>query len=118
MPTIEIPDDPRIERAIEHVRENIDRQIPLSELAGAACMSTSHFSRRFKRKVGLTPKEYVTKSRMEKARYLLVTGTLSIAAIAFVCGYATQAHFTTRFKAAYGKTPARYAQSVTKTESI
>lgn len=118
MPTSEIPGDRRIGRAIEHVHENIERQIPLSELADAACMSPSHFSRRFKRAVGVSPKEYVTKSRMEKARSLLVAGTLSIAAIAFVCGYATQAHFTTRFKAVYGKTPARYAQAVTKTKSI
>lgn len=109
--------DERLKRAIQHVQENTERTTRLEDMAQAACMSPHHFSRTFKKAMGISPVKFAAKNRMEKARHLLRAGTLSIAAVAFVCGFSTQAHFTTKFKSFYGKTPARYQQAITKTKS-
>jgi AraC family transcriptional regulator len=97
-------------RAIAHIEDNPDRAISLRELAGAAGLSRFHFSRVFKRHLGLSPARYVERARIEQAKALIVNAEMSLANIAEAVGFADQSHFSRRFRVNEGRTPATFAR--------
>ena len=65
-------DDPsRVERALEWLSRNFERQPTLAEAAGHVGLSEYHFQRRFTRQVGLSPKKYVQFLTLERAKEAL-----------------------------------------------
>ena len=90
------------------VRDNLDQEITLDQLAKLAGISYSGFSRRFKARMGITPYQYVIQERIEEAKHLLLHKDLSLAHIAEVTGFSSQSHFTTVFKRSTKLTPLRY----------
>jgi AraC family transcriptional regulator len=99
-----------IRRAIAYIEDNPDRAISLGELAGAAGLSRFHFSRVFKRHLGVSPARYVERSRIEQAKTLIVNARMSLAGIAQAVGFADQSHFSRRFRLHEGRTPATFAR--------
>jgi AraC family transcriptional regulator len=97
-------------RAIAYIEDNPDRAISLRELAGAAGLSRFHFSRVFKRQLGLSPARYVERARIEQAKALIVNARMSLAAIAQAVGFADQSHFARRFRANEGRAPGAFAR--------
>ncbi|MEM7624927.1 MAG: AraC family transcriptional regulator, partial [Planctomycetota bacterium] len=55
----------------DYVEAHLAEDLTLAELAGAACLSVSHFSRQFKRTTGRTPHQYVMERRVERVKALL-----------------------------------------------
>ncbi|HUP30915.1 MAG TPA: helix-turn-helix domain-containing protein, partial [Usitatibacter sp.] len=98
----------RLLRVVAYVDENLDGQIGVEEMSSVACLSTHHFSRMFRRSMGMTPHDFVTQRRIARARELLATTQLPLQDIAGRVGYQTQAHFTRAFGEATGTTPMRY----------
>ncbi|HUP30870.1 MAG TPA: AraC family transcriptional regulator [Usitatibacter sp.] len=98
----------RLLRVVAYVDENLDGQIGVEEMSSVACLSTHHFSRMFRRSMGMTPHDFVTQRRIARARELLATTELPLQDIAGRVGYQTQAHFTRAFGEATGTTPMRY----------
>ena len=82
-------------------------QIALESLADTAGMSMVAFSAAMKAANGLTPYKYVLSRRLEKARTLVETSALSLAEIAFQCGFSSQSHMTDVFRAKLGATPGK-----------
>ncbi len=97
-------------RAIAYIEDNPDRNVSLAELAGAAGVSRFHFSRLFRRKIGQSPVRYVERSRIERAKILIVQAELSLADIAQAVGFSDQSHFTRRFRFHEGRTPGQFAR--------
>ena len=62
----------RIERALDWLSRNFERQPSLAEAAGHAGLSEYHFQRLFRRQVGLSPKKYVQFLTLERAKEALV----------------------------------------------
>src|SRR6202000_1449252 len=56
-----------VRRAIAYIEDNPDRSISLRELAAASGLSRFHFSRLFKRQLGVSPARYVESARIEQA---------------------------------------------------
>ena len=54
-----------------HIRQNLARRISVAELAQVACLSPSHFHAQFKDSVGLSPHQYLLKTRLDRAARLL-----------------------------------------------
>jgi AraC family transcriptional regulator len=63
----------------------------------------------------MTPHRYVLKRRVERARELLTKTHLSIAEIAYRCGFANQAHLTLAFGKECGLTPGEYRRQLSRT---
>ena len=61
----------QVERALDWLSRNFERQPSLAEAAGHAGLSEYHFQRRFRRQVGLSPKKYVQFLTLERAKEML-----------------------------------------------
>jgi AraC family transcriptional regulator len=99
-----------IRRALAYINDQPARQISLEELATVSGLSRFHFSREFKRHVGMTPVEYVESGRIAQAKELIQRAELSLAQVALAVGFADQSHFTRRFRHHVGCTPAAFAR--------
>jgi AraC family transcriptional regulator len=94
----------RIERYID---ENLERPIGLPELATVAGLSRWHFLRLFRKTVGVSPHDYVTQRRLERAKHLLRTTDRSVMDIAAEVGM-THSHFSRVFSRKLGVTPTAF----------
>lgn len=100
-------------RALNHfIDECSDAKIELASLAGIADMPMLRFSREFKSFTGATPYRYVLDRRIAKARSMIESSSLSLAEIAFRCGFSSQSHMTDVFSAKLGATPGAIRRAI------
>lgn len=97
-----------LRRALSYIEDQPDVRISLSDLAAAAGLSRFHFSRLFRRHIGMTPALYVERSRIERAKNMMRVNEVSLADVAYAVGFADQSHFTRRFRHHEGCTPSDY----------
>src|SRR6185503_6617575 len=76
-------------------------------MASAACMSPSHFSRRFRATYGETPYSYLMTRRIERAKALLRQG-MSVTDTCVTVGCTSLGSFSSRFTEIVGETPTQY----------
>jgi AraC-like DNA-binding protein len=74
-------------------------------------MPESRFVRLFRMTTGMPPYRWVRAFRLEQAKELLFNSSLSLAQIAYDCGFADQSHFTRAFAAATGTTPGAWRRA-------
>ena len=92
----------------QHIERHYAEPIKMPEMAALAGLSSTHFNRRFKQLLRMTPMQYLRAVRVEAARELLTTTSRSPAEIAALVGYTDQSHLTKRFREVTGMTPAAY----------
>jgi len=97
-----------IEDACTVIHQQLDQHHPLSFYAEYCNLSVSRFSHIFKEITGISPREYISNARIEKAASMLTSTYLTIAEIAQKTGYYDQNHFTKAFKQRTGFTPKQY----------
>ncbi|MFQ6548000.1 helix-turn-helix domain-containing protein [Aestuariibius sp. 2305UL40-4] len=97
--------DPRITRAVDYIEAHLGNDLSVAGIAAAAAMSPSWFQTAFRSVMGLPVFAYVRERRLDRARTLLADRRLSIAQIAYACGFASHSHMTRLFTARYGASP-------------
>ena len=95
----------------DYINENIAAEIKLSDLATLAGISQFHFSRLFKKSVGISPIQYLIKQRIERAKLLLKNSELSVTEIALSCGFNSHSHLGKYFRQLTGFSPSEYRVS-------
>ncbi len=98
----------KIQQALRFINDNYRSDIRLYSIAAKAGMSSSHFSRTFKKVMGLSYQEYLNNRRIMKAKNLLRTSPRSISEIALSLGFADTTGFGRIFKKLTGQTPSAY----------
>jgi AraC family transcriptional regulator len=98
----------RLNRVIEYVEANLDREIALSALARTAGMSAHYFCELFKQSVHLSPYQYVLRRRIEHAQSLLREPGVTVFEAAMRSGFSDQSQFTKIFRRVVGVTPTSY----------
>lgn len=78
-------------RTLAYIEANLASKMDLGDLANLVALSRSHFSRAFKRCVGLSPMEYVIMRRVERAKSMISGTREPLAEVALACGFADQA---------------------------
>lgn len=101
-------------RALAHVEENLGSKIAIRELAALVSFSKSHFSRAFKRSLGLSPMAYVTKRRVERAKVMMISTDRQLTEIALACGFADQSHLNRSFRRIVGMSPGVWRRTNTE----
>jgi AraC family transcriptional regulator len=98
----------KLEAVTDYIQCHCDRNISLSELATLAEMSLHYFARSFKQQIGLSPHQYLIRSRIERAKQLLLQNDLTVVEIAHRVGFADQSHLCRHFKQLTGLTPKQW----------
>ena len=101
-------DDPsQVERALEWLSCNFERQPSLAEAAGHVGLSEYHFQRRFRRQVGLSPKKYVQFLTLERAKEALAKSR-SVLDAAYASGLSGPGRLHDLFVNVEAMTPGEY----------
>lgn len=93
---------------VQFVEVHYAESISMAQMAELAGLSSTHFNRRFRQLLRMTPMQYLRIVRVQAAQRLLTTTSRSLAVIATDVGYTDQSHLTKRFRAVTGMTPAAY----------
>ncbi|PLS16016.1 DNA-binding response regulator [Bacillus sp. M6-12] len=97
-----------IESAIQYIQINYGESLTLKGISELVYLSPSYFSRLFKEETGMTFVEYLSFTRVQKAKSMLRLSSLPIEVIANNTGFANSSYFATAFKKIVGKTPSEY----------
>lgn len=100
-----------IVKAIHFIKNNYNLPITLDEIVNSSGLSKYHFSRLFKKTIGLTPIKYLSETRINKAIELLKDHSLTIEDIALNVGFSTSNYFCKVFRASIGLPPGEYRKS-------
>ena len=101
-----------IDYAINFLNDRLRTQgLRVADAASMVNMSVSQFSRKFRAKVGVSPRMFVIARRVEEAKRLLLNPELTISAIAGDLGYADAFYFSRQFHIATGLTPSEFRQA-------
>lgn len=92
-------------KAARFIEERYAERLVLADIAGAAGLEERTFLRRFAKRYGMSPTDYLRLARCKAAAELLASSSLSVAQIGWRVGYAESASFGRAFKAVFGISP-------------
>lgn len=101
-----------VQRAITYIRDQLDADLTLQQIADEAHISKFHLSRTFHTEVGLPLTAYVRQTRITRAKILLNDDSLSIADIAGQVGYQQASQFIRAFRYHTGTTPGAWRRDM------
>jgi AraC family transcriptional regulator len=100
--------DFRIKRAIAHMRDNISKDVGMTQLARIAGLSRSHFFELFRSCTGLSPRLYMDALCLDAATRTLVATTDPLTEIAKTLGFSAPGHFSRFFHQHTSVSPSAY----------
>ena len=98
----------RLRRARDLIDRRLTEDLTIAEVAASVHLSSAHFTRRFRAAYGETPHQYLLTRRLERAAWLLRSGT-SVTDACTAVGFSSLGSFSSRFREVYGITPSAYA---------
>lgn len=104
----------KIRLAKEIIIQKMANPPTLQELADEILLPLNRLKEGFKQVYGNTVFGFLLKYKMERARQLLVSGSLNVNEIGQELGYSSPSHFIVAFKREFGTTPKKYAMSLTQ----
>jgi transcriptional regulator GlxA family with amidase domain len=99
------------ERARAWALERLEQPLTLRQLADREAMSVRTFTRRFREEVGLSPGQWLTQQRVERARQLLESTDLGVDRIAREAGFGTGASMRQHLQSSLGVSPTVYRRT-------
>lgn len=105
---------PVITRAKQFIREHQTEDLSLGQVAKAVNTSTFYFCKLFKKAAGLNFTEFLSRTRIERAKNLLLNPNLRVSEIAFEVGFQSLTHFNRVFKKIVGQSPTEYRSHLTR----
>jgi AraC-like DNA-binding protein len=103
----EMADLVQLRRARDFMDRNFAEPLDVPAIASKACMSSAHFSRKFRAAYGETPYAYLMTRRMERAKVLL-RNRRSVTDTCVAVGCTSLGSFSSRFTEIVGETPSQY----------
>lgn len=97
----------RLNSVLHYIDTSAKQDITVAKLASLMGISEKYFITLFKDIIGLSPRQYVIRKKMEKALQYLYEGSFSITEIAAMTGYQDLYAFSKAFKKIYGVSPSK-----------
>ena len=104
--------NPYVTAAKDYIAHNYDKCIKISDIAKSLSLDRTYFSTLFKSQTGMSPQEYLTEFRLERAAELLMKKQFSVAQIADKSGYSDIVNFSRMFKKHFGTAPSKYRDMI------
>jgi AraC-like DNA-binding protein len=101
-------DERRITAALRRIEAEAHEHLALADLARDAAMSPYHFLRTFQQLVGMTPHQFVLRTRLHRAAVRLRQSDETVSAVAFDMGFGDLSTFNRRFRKVMGLSPSAY----------
>jgi AraC family transcriptional regulator, melibiose operon regulatory protein len=98
----------------EHALENISAE----DVAKVANLHPNYAMTLYKRGVGLTIKQSITRHRLDTAQSMLIASDLPVASIAFDCGFGSLSSFYAAFEQRFHKSPAAFRQTYNRIAKV
>src|SRR5262249_6545323 len=96
----------RLSRARKFIDESYQLPLDLTEISRQSCLSRYHFLRLFRDAFNTTPHQYLIQRRIEKAKELLRSRSLSITDVCFEVGFESLGSVCSLFRKRVGPAPA------------
>ena len=100
-----VRDEQRVTRALDLIEARHAEPLSLATIADAVHMSPYHFLRVFRAVAGVTPHQYLVRTRLRHAAIALATTDRPIADVAFAHGFGDLSTFVTTFGRVFGAAP-------------
>ena len=100
----------RFDELIRFLKDNLQRDISVEEMAELMDLSRSHFTRIFSKEMSISPRMYLEDLRLKTAMGLLINEKISVKEIAALCGIYDVNYFCRLFKKRYGVSPGKYKE--------
>lgn len=97
-----------IEQAVNIINAEYMNDISVQNIADKVGLERTYFSNFFKKQIGLSPKQYLLKTRMEQAAVFLRDYGYSVSVTAFSVGYSDVYTFSKMFKQYFGISPSKF----------
>jgi AraC-like DNA-binding protein len=101
-------DERRITAALRRIEVLAHEPLSLADLSREAAMSPYHFLRTFRAVVGMTPHQYVLRTRLHRAAVQLRRSNEGVSSIALANGFNDLSTFNRRFRQLTGRSPTAY----------
>lgn len=94
---------------ISHITANLEKPLPVEDLAKVSGLSRAHFSRVFAASEGMPPAEYVLQKRLQRAVKLLTkAANLPVKEVAVMSGFEDPNYFAKVFRRVFGASPTEF----------
>jgi AraC-like DNA-binding protein len=98
----------RINSAVTFLENNLAAPLSLGDIAASVDLSRFHFLRLFRREVGVTPHQYLIRSRIRRAIELLLTTPHTVTEVAYASGFGDLSNFERTFRRSVGWSPGQF----------
>ncbi|MCI6005769.1 MAG: AraC family transcriptional regulator [Blautia sp.] len=94
--------------SVTYINRHLHTNLTLEFLASRVSLSPYYFLRKFKEETGYTPYRYILISRINLAKFYLITSRDTVKNIGLCCGFKSEHSFCTAFKSETGYTPSEF----------
>lgn len=102
------PQDARLRRVLQHIADHLEGELDVGTLADLVHLSPSRLSHLFRDEVGMGPRQYVERERLERAALLLRFSDYPVGEVARRSGWTDPLYFSRRFALVFGRPPSAY----------
>jgi transcriptional regulator GlxA family with amidase domain len=102
----------KINRGICYLEEHLSERVTLSQVAAAACQEETAFSKSFKRRIGITFRDFTQALRVVRSIEHMGSSDLTLSEIAFSVGFNSLTTFERAFRKWMDVSPSAYRRSL------
>ena len=103
-----------IQSCCDYIQSHINERLSTKDLAERTGYTEYYFSRKFKQEIGCGIREYIMKEKMERAKVLLSSTTMSILEISLELSFSSRSYFSDTFQKICGISPTDYRNQTLK----
>lgn len=107
-----------VKEAVRYIGLHYNQRIRIQELADQVGVNRSYLTSSFQKTLGCSPRDYLVRVKMEKAREMLVGTDMQIRVVAASVGYTDPLAFSKTFKQSYGMSPRTYRKVSGREEMV